>query len=347
MSMASSKRVVSVKKVSVEAFYSSFSENYPLELVAGKAGLQRIIREKSINRPALALTGYMKYFAYKRVQLFGAGEMGYLRELSQADQNKALRAIIECGIPCLVISRGLVPTPFMCDLANEYKIPLFRTRLNSKDFSAEATILLERHFAPRTSLHGTLLDIKGIGTLIQGKSGVGKSECALALIERGHSLVADDLVYVQLVGERELMGTSADLGRGYMECRGIGIINIAELFGVKSVRREKRIDLVITFVEWQPGMLENRTGLEEHYFPLLGFNVPHMEIPVRPGRDMARLVEVASLVQALKLMGHDSAKAFNEQLIAHMGDQSSEKKRGLSTRFSKSILKKVIHKSCE
>jgi HPr kinase/phosphorylase len=348
MSLTRREPIVSVKKVPVEAFYSTFCEKYPLELVAGKAGLQRMIREKSINRPALALTGYMKYFAYKRVQLFGAGEMGYLRELSDSDQKKTLTLIIECGIPCLVVSRGLVPTPFMCELADEYNIPLFRTRLNSKDFSAEATILLERHFAPRTSLHGTLMDIKGIGTLIRGKSGVGKSECALALVERGHSLVADDLVYVQLVGDRELMGTSADLSRGYMECRGIGIINIAELFGVRSVRREKRIDLVITFVEWQPGMVENRTGLEEHYFPLLDFNVPHMEIPVRPGRDMARLVEVAALVQALKLMGHDSAKAFNEQLIAHMKDPSStHKPGGKSLRFSKSIMKKVIHKSCE
>lgn len=342
------ERTWSVKQIPVQTFYDTFCEKQMLELVAGEEGLERMIREKSINRPALALTGYMKYFAFKRLQLFGAGEMGYLRELPERRQKQILKDIIECGIPCMVVSRGLLPTPSMLEAANTHKIPLFRTRLNSKDFSAEATILLERHFAPQTSIHGTLIDIKGVGTLMRGKSGVGKSECALALVERGHSLVADDLVYIRLVGDRELMGTSAELSRGYMECRGIGIINVGELFGVRSVRREKRVDLVITFVEWQPGMVENRTGLENHHFPLLGFKVPHMEIPVRPGRDMARLVEVAALVQALKLMGHDSAKAFNERLIAHMEAQSAQEgSEDAMSPFGKKFPPKVIHEACE
>ncbi len=312
------ERKWSNKQISVKDFYESFCDPQTLELVAGQEGLSRMIREKSINRPSLALTGYTKYFAYKRVQLFGAGEMGYLRELSEDRQKEALKDIIDRKIPCMVISRGLLPTASMLAMANQYDVALFRTRLNSKDFSAGATIFLERHFAIQTSLHGTLMDIKGVGVLIRGKSGVGKSECALALIERGHSLVADDLVYIRLMGDRELIGTSADLSRGYMECRGIGIINIAELFGVRSVRLEKRVDMVITFVEWQPGMVENRTGLDENYFSLLDSNIPHMEVAVRPGRDMARLVEAASLVQAMKLMGHNSAHAFNERLIAHM-----------------------------
>ncbi|MDP4694079.1 MAG: HPr(Ser) kinase/phosphatase, partial [Opitutales bacterium] len=163
-----------------------------------------------------------------------------------------------------------------------------------------------------------LLDVKGIGTLICGESGVGKSECALALIERGHSLVADDLTYVKRLSERELMGSCSELSRGYMECRGLGIINIAELFGIRSVRLEKRIDLIINFRIWSPGMNEERTGLEENHMEVLGMKVPLMEIPVRPGRDMARLVEVASMVQALKQMGHDSASEFNQRLIDHM-----------------------------
>jgi len=313
-----------IENLPVSTFFDTFAQKLDLTLVAGQAGLKRCIKEKSINRPALVLTGYMRYFAYKRIQLFGAGEMGYLREQSITQQKKILEAIIQKGIPCMIVSRGLVPLPTMVEAAHQHHIPLMRTKMKSKDFTAEATILLERYFAPHTSLHGTLIDIKGIGTLIRGKSGMGKSECALALIERGHSLVADDLVYIHLVGERELMGSSSELSRGYMECRGIGIINIGELFGVRSTRKEKRIDLVTTFIEWQPGMEENRTGLEEHFYTIMGFNVPHMEIPVRPGRDMARLVEVAALVQALKLMGHHGAKAFNARLIEHM--EASSKK---------------------
>jgi HPr kinase/phosphorylase len=196
--------------------------------------------------------------------------------------------------------------------------PLFRSSLTTKDFSAQAMLLLEELFAPQVAEHGTLMDIKGIGTLIRGKSGVGKSECALALIERGHSLVADDLVYIKLQNERHLTGRSSELNRGYMECRGLGIVNISELFGIRSVRLKKEINLVITFEEWKQGMDEERTGLEQDFYEIMGMRVPHIILPVRPGRDLARLVEVAALSRALKEMGHDSAKEFNDRLIAFM-----------------------------
>jgi HPr kinase/phosphorylase len=307
-----------IESLSVRDFYESFKKALSLELVAGDAGLEKMIREKSINRPALALTGYLKYFAHKRIQLFGAGEMGYLRDLREETQVLVLEQIFAKQIPCIVVSRHLAPTRPLLRAAREANVPLIRTPMNTKDFTAQATVMLEERFAPRVTTHGTLLDIKGVGVLLRGKSGVGKSECALALIERGHSLVADDLTYVRLVGERELVGTSSDLNRGYMECRGIGIINIAELFGVRSIRREKRLDLVITFIDYEPGMDEERTGLEQHYYKILNRDVPLIEIPVRPGRDLARLVEVAALVQALKEIGHDSAREFNERLIAHM-----------------------------
>jgi HPr kinase/phosphorylase len=153
---------------------------------------------------------------------------------------------------------------------------------------------------------------------------VGKSECALALIERGHSLVADDLTMIRLLDERELMASSRELNRGYMECRGIGIINVAEMFGVKSIRLEKRIDLVISLQEWTPEVVEERTGLEVNFYEILAQKVPHIELYVRPGRDMARLVEVAALTQALKKIGHDPAKDFNERLIAHMSKQAEQ-----------------------
>lgn len=312
-----------VESITVQDFYDAHKDALSMRLIAGEAGMQKTIREKSINRPALPLTGYFKYFANKRIQLFGAGEMAYLRDQTAADQKRILEDFCSRKVPCIVVSRNLAPLPVMQEIAEHYEVPLLRSSLKSKDYSAEATLLLEKRFAPRTTVHGTLLDIRGIGTLIRGKSGVGKSECALALIERGHSLVADDLVFVKQVGESDIIGASSELNFGYMECRGIGIINIAELFGVRSVRLEKRLDLIITFVEWEKGMQEERTGLEQSYFELLGHQVPQMEIPVRPGRDMGRLVEVAAMVQALKLMGHDSAKEFNERLIEFMTKQNT------------------------
>jgi len=312
-----------IESISIEDLLDAAKGSLHMTLVAGKKGFNRVIRDKSINRPALALTGFFKNFGAKRIQLFGAGEMAYMRELPESRQLEVMKRMIQKHIPCIVVSRNLLPTPAMERLAEESGTPLLRTTLTSKNFSAQVMLLLEDLFAPKLAEHGTFMDVKGIGTLLRGKSGVGKSECALALIERGHSLVADDLVYITLQSEKYLMGTSSDLNRGYMECRGIGILNISELFGIRSVRREKEINLVITFEEWKHGMDEERTGLERDSFDILGTDVPHIILPVRPGRDMARLVEVAAMVEALKQIGHDSAKDFNDRLIAYMaGDKA-------------------------
>ena len=286
------------ESVSVREFFDSFRDMLQMELLAGADGLDNVISEKSINRPALAVTGYFKEFANRRLQLFGAGEMAYLADQPDSVREKLVDDVFSKKVPAVVVSRGLQVDDMLKRLADKHHIPIIRTQLKSKDFSAEATVLLEEKFAPRTNLHATLVDIRGVGVLLRGASGVGKSECALALIERGHSLVADDFVIVTLIGDRELQGTAKELNRGYMECRGIGIINIASIFGIRSVRREKRVDLVVTFVLWQPGMDEERSGLEVETFEILGRKVPHMTIPVRPGRDMARLVEVAAMVQA-------------------------------------------------
>lgn len=317
MSLRSNKIKVP-EEISVRKFFDYFKDAIDLQLICGEDGFDRMILEPTINRPALAITGYYKNFASSRIQLFGAGEMAYMRDLSDQRQFEVMEEMIAHEIPCIVISRNLAPTKPMIDAVQKHHIPLMRTKMKSKEFSAEVLVRLDRMFAPRMSLHGTLLDIKGIGTLIRGDSGIGKSECALALIDHGHSLVADDLVYCQKIGDDTILGKGNELNRGYMECRGIGIINVAELFGIRCVRLEKSIDMIVTFVEWQPGIVEDRTGLDKNYFDVLGVQIPHFIIPVRPGRDMARLVEVAAMVQALRRMGHDGAKAFNERLIAHM-----------------------------
>jgi len=311
--------------ITVAHFYETYREKLLLELVTGEAGLHRLIREGSINRPALALTGFFKYFANKRIQVFGAAEMTYLKTLAQRQQVETFGEMVKRGIPAIVLTRNYVATHPMLAVSEEMKLPIFRTPMITMNFVNAATLCIDNEFAPSATEHATTLDIKGIGVMIRGDSGIGKSECALALIERGHSLVADDLTVIRLLDERELSAGSRPLNRGYMECRGIGIINIADMFGVKSIRLEKRIDLVVSLREWSPDVIEERTGLEENYYDILGVRVPHIEFYVRPGRDIARLVEVAALVQALKNMGHDPAKTFNDRLIAHMAEQKPAK----------------------
>ncbi len=311
-----------IQGITIAHFFEIYREKLKMELVTGESGLHRMIREGSINRPALALTGFFKYFANKRIQVLGAAEMTYFKTLTQPRQVEILNEMADRQVPCMVLTRNFNPTAAMLKVAEDRNLPLFRTPLITMNFVNLATLCIDNEFAPSTTEHATTLDIKGIGVLLRGSSGVGKSECALALIERGHSLVADDLTVIKLVDERELMSSSRPLNRGYMECRGIGIINIAEMFGVKSVRVEKRIDMVVSLIEWTPEVVEERTGLEESYYEILGMKVPHMVLYVRPGRDMARLVEVAALTQALKKTGHDPAKEFNDRLIAFMTRQS-------------------------
>jgi len=313
-----------VHGITVAHFLETHREKLRMDLVVGEAGLGRLIHEGTINRPALALTGFFKYFANKRVQVIGAAEMTYLKTLDERRQTSILRRMTQRGIPCLILTRNYQPTPPMLRVASEMNLPLIRTPMITKNWINLATLAIDNEFAPQGSEHATTLDIKGVGVMLRGDSGIGKSECALALIERGHSLVADDLTVIRLLDERELMASSRPLNRGYMECRGIGIINVAEMFGVKCVRREKRIDMVITLREWTPEVVEERTGLEENFYDILGMRVPHIELYVRPGRDIARLVEVAALTHALKPMGHDPARDFNDRLIAFMNAQGKE-----------------------
>ncbi len=308
--------------ITVAHFFETYREKLKMELAGGENGLHRLIHEGTINRPALALTGFFKYFANKRIQVCGAAEMTYMKTLPQRQQIETLQEMVKRGIPCIVLTRNYQPTHPMLVVAAEMKLPLIRTPMITKNWVNLATLAVDNEFAPQGTEHATTLDIKGVGVMLRGDSGVGKSECALALIERGHSLVADDLTVLRLLDERELMASSRPLNRGYMECRGIGIINVAEMFGVKCVRREKRIDMVISLKEWTPEALEERTGLEENFYDVLGMQLPHIELYVRPGRDIARLVEVAALTYALKQMGHDPARDFNDRLIAFMSEKS-------------------------
>ncbi len=304
--------------VTVERFYTEHAPSLELRLVAGAGGLKRIIREPTVNRPGLVLTGFTKYFAYKRAQVIGNAEHFYLKSLTAEERAKRYETFLTHRLPCVVFSRNLHADKDFLKAAEATDTPIFQCPLVTMKFINLATLALEMMFAPRGSEMGSMVDILGIGVIIRGESGIGKSESVLALIERGYSLVSDDVTKVTLVDGRDVMGTSADLTRDHMEIRGIGIINVAAMFGVKSIRNEKRVDLVVTLKQWEEVADVDRVGMEQEFVKILGVDVPHITIPVRPGRDLARLVEVAAFQTKLKMSGYNSAKELNDRLLAQM-----------------------------
>src|SRR3989440_4285350 len=305
----------SVPVVTVESFFNTHGEKLALRLEGPRVGFHRKIREPTINRPGLALSGFFVYFADKRVQVLGAAENTYIKSLSPRLRVKRFRALCEQKIPCVVISRGAHLDDPMMAVAAEEKIAIFRTPMITMKFINAATIALEVDFSPTVTEFGSMVDILGVGVLIRGVSGIGKSESVLQLIERGYSLVADDVTRITSLEGRELMATAPDLTRYHMEVRGIGIINVASVFGIGSIRVEKRLDMVVTLQDWQELEEDDRIGLDQEYYELLKLKVPHVTIPVRPGRDIARLVEVAAMDQKLKGLGRNSAADFNDKLL--------------------------------
>jgi HPr kinase/phosphorylase len=307
--------------VTVERFYTENTSALELRLTAGAAGLKRIIPEPTVNRPGLVLTGFTKYFAHKRVQAIGNAEAYYLKSLPPGERAKRYDLFFSHRLPCVVFSRNLKPDKFFLKAAEENDTPIFQCPFITMKFINLATIALEMMFAPRGTEMGSMVDILGVGVLIRGESGIGKSECVLALIERGYSLVADDITKVTLVDGRNVVGTSAGLTRDHMEIRGIGIINVAAMFGVKSIRKEKRVDLVVTLKQWENVTDVDRVGMEQEFVKILGAEVPHITIPVRPGRDLARLIEVAAFQTKLKMSGYNAAKELNDRLLAKMATE--------------------------
>ena len=304
--------------ITVEQFFKEHGAALQMRLLSGEVNLKRIIREPTVNRPGLALSGFTQYFAYKRVQVFGNAEVFYLRTLTRQQREARYAYLFAYKIPCVVFSRSLKPDREFLSAAEKACVPVFQSPLVTMKFINNATLELEMMFAPRGTEIGSMVDILGVGVMIRGDSGIGKSEAVLALIERGYSLVSDDVTKVTLVGGRDVLGTGSDLTRNHMEIRGIGIINVAAMFGVKSVRKEKTLDLVVTLKAWDEVEDVDRVGMEQEFVKILDVDIPHIIIPVRPGRDLARLVEVAAYQTKLKMSGQNAAKELNDRLIAHM-----------------------------
>jgi HPr kinase/phosphorylase len=291
------------------------AERLSLKLVWGEEHLNRSIEEKAINRPGLALTGFFQYFAQRRLQIFGLAEFTYLKSLETKEREMRLRAIFEKNVPAIIIARNRNPLPELLALAEEYKTPLLRTMMITSHFINESTLLIEELTAPRGRIAGTMLDIMGIGVLLQGKAGIGKSETALSLIERGYSLVSDDVTEIVRNSRGRVLAFANEMTRYHMEIRGVGIVHVPSLFGMGAIRREAELDIVIDLHPYVDDAEEERTGIFPVEIEVLDLKFPYYTLPVSPGRDMANMVQTTALNHKLKMLGHDAAKELDEKVI--------------------------------
>lgn len=285
-----------------------------LQLIAGEGGLSRILSIPDVNRPGLALAGYLDYFAFDRAQVMGLTEINYLLQLAPDVLEERIKRIFAFDIPCFIISRGLMPPPAFIEAANAAQVPVLRSLLTTAKVVSKAIVFLDEQFSPETRVHGTLVDVHGIGVLILGHAGVGKSEAALELVERGHRLVADDVVSIKRRADRYLYGEGSALVKHHMEIRGLGIVDVRNLFGVGAVRDTKRVRLVIELEDWDAEKEYERLGIDEGAMTLLELRLPKLTVPVRPGRNIAIIIEVAALNQRLKDFGIHTARMLDEQL---------------------------------
>ncbi len=291
--------------------------NLDLEIIAGEKGLDKEIQVADVNRPGLTLAGFFDFFAFGRVQVFGLGETAFMRKLrnDQKDQmTEMLKKFFSYDIPCCVFTSDEKPDDIFLDEANKRSIPVFVTRYNTTRFVSLWMHAVEGYFAQTEIVHGTFVDVFGVGVLLIGKSGVGKSECALELIEKGHRLIADDSVEIQKIDEVFLFGTSSEIVMHYMEIRGLGFINVKDIYGIASVRNRKRIDLVVTLEEWDESKEYDRLGIDEQKYTILDIDLSYIVIPVRPGRNIPVLIETAALNHRLKKMGTYSAKELDQKI---------------------------------
>lgn len=311
--------------VSIGALLRSRPEalGLPLELVSGARGLDRRITSPYIQKTGLALAGYDAYLSEGRILIFGESEVRYLESLASPSRVDALRRMFARNIPAVILTGGFAAPPELLSETETAGIPLLTTGVPTPIAIAKVSAILEDSLAERTIIHAVLMDILGLGVLIVGESGIGKSECALDLIVRGHRLVADDTVEIRRRAESVLIGTCPDLTRHHMEVRGLGLINIKDLFGVASTRSSKRVELVVQLERWEPGREYERLGLDDSHYQILGLQVPLLRMPVAPGRNISILVEVAARNQLLRSRGHHAARKLAAKLERQLREPGS------------------------
>lgn len=302
--------------IAVRQFLEAGRQSLLLEVMAGEAYLDRPIQEESLNRPGLALAGFFQRFAYRRIQVLGGVEQAYLKSLSAEERSARVRRLFRRPIPCVVAARGLHVFSELKRMADEFHVPALKSSLSASRFIHAATMVMENLRSPHMRAQGTMVDIKGVGVLLEGEPGIGKSETALALIKAGHSLVADDSTVLRRDSAGAIIGSAIEITHYHMEIRGLGIIHVPSLFGVASVRGEMRLDLIVRLHRSDLELESDRAGLARQTRDVLGVKIPVVAIPAAVGLDLARVVEVAALNERLKQLGYDAAKELDEKLVS-------------------------------
>jgi HPr kinase/phosphorylase len=308
--------------LTVDDLLRSKRESLALELLTDERGLSRTIHTPDISSPGLVLTGYTERFPAERMQVLGETEIAFLESLDEDRRRGALQVFLDFDIPVVFVTKGQNPPAPLLELANHTGTPVIRSALKTADFYTRIKPFLEERFAPRTTLHGSLADVYGVGLLFVGKSGIGKSETVLDLVERGHRLVADDLVMITRRGHEVLIGKGHDLQRHHMEIRGVGIIDIRTMFGIRAIRQQKRIEVVVQLEIWDENAVYDRTGLDTKTMDVLGIPVPLVTVPLVPGKNITVVCEVVAMNHLLKYSGVDTARLFNQRLQQRMAGVS-------------------------
>lgn len=326
----SSKNINKKESITVDFFYSQIKNtHHNITIFTETIGIENLIVEENINRPGLALAGFFDLFIPSRIQLIGNTEMAYLYSLPDDVRYENLKKLFSFNVPCIIITDNNKPTPEMLQLAYEYNTPILGTDMPTTKAAAIFTDFLDDQFAPRVTLHGSFVDVYGVGILLVGKSGIGKSEVALALIEKGHRLVADDVVVLTKKREGVIIGTGTDLVRHFMEIRGIGLIDIRSMFGVRGIRFHKKLELIIELELWDEKASYTRTGLEQNTYDFLGVKIPIIKLPIIPGKNLAVITEVIALNNWLKHYGYDAAKVFQKRLDYFISNQQNQNSRSV------------------
>jgi len=312
--------------ITVGFLYDRNKERLKLALVNGEVGFAKEIVRRDIHRPGLALAGYVELFSYDRVQVFGNTEIRYLRHLNPAERMKAFETIFRFDLPTIVVTNNHELDSELVEIATRHNVSILRTPMETTELSYYLSDFLDDQFAAQTVVHGSFIDVYGVGVLLVGRSGIGKSEIALDLVERGHRLVADDVVMVTRKGEGILMGAGTDVVKHYMEIRGLGLIDVRAIFGIRAIRFQKRVEIVIELEDWVEGGEYTRTGLDHHSAKVLGVQTPLVKLPIFPGKNVTVITEVIALDYLLKHYGYDAAEQFSRRLETAISDKSRGKR---------------------
>jgi HPr kinase/phosphorylase len=308
-------------EMKVGAIFEQIRELLELERVPGTKGLDRVVEGSDISSPGLALSGYVKRFVARRLQVFGETEVTYLFSLDEETRRKHIAQFFSFPVPCVFVTKGLALPADVVEEAQRADVAILRSALKTHEFYNRIKPWLDDAFAPQTTIHGSLADVYGVGLLFIGQSGIGKSECVLDLVERGHRIVADDLVFVRRRAGDILIGRGHELQRHYMEIRGLGLVDIPAIFGIRSVRQQKRIEVVVQLEDWDNTREYDRTGLDQQITEVLDVQVPLVTVPLNPGKNLTVICEVVAMNHLLRYSGVDSAASFNERLIKRMRDK--------------------------